>query len=443
MKISRGGYKIHVRKAEDEDHTLEELYGQSEFANNKASTEESSHDISSDIDDFLDAENANDVDEVELKEKESSKKARKKREKRKKTERSILKTIGIIILLLAIISGGTFVILAFFTPSNNEEGADFGYEAAESDNIYYSPLTGLEVDDANLLKTATTCVMIENSPEARPQSGLSEAGIVYEAIAEGGITRFMAIYQEAKPELIGPVRSVRLTYAEMAKPYKCSIAHVGGSHNALQLIRNNGQFRDIDQFFNADYYWRAKTRPDGKRIHAPHDVYTDATHLDALNFRKGFTESTFTGFARLDPDTILETSDLSATTINIKMSGALYNPVYTYDASTNSYKRAHASGGAHNSILKDGSLVQNSPKVVVALKTSSVPRGDSYVDYKTIGSDDAFIFQNGTVIAAKWSRPDADSPLRLIDENGNDIQLVRGQVWISIYPSSSGSVSWN
>ncbi len=442
MKTSRGGYKIHVRKVEDEDHTLEELYGQSEFANKKTSEEEAS-DLGSDIDDFLDAEKDHDVDETEVKEKKSSKKARKKRAKREKAKRTLAKKIGIIILLFAIIAGGTFAALAFFTPNRNEDSVDFSYEATESDNIFYSPLTGLEVSDANLLKTATTCVMIENSPSARPQSGLSEAGIVYEAIAEGGITRFMAIYQEAKPEIIGPVRSVRLTYAEMAKPYKCSIAHVGGSDNALRLIRNNSGFRDIDQFFNDSYYWRANTRPNGTRIYAPHNVYTDATHLDALNFRKGYTESIFTGFSRLDPDTIVENTELNATTVSIKMSSALYNPVYTYDANTNSYLRAHASGGAHNSMLKDGTLVQNSPKVVVALKTDTVPRGDSYLDYKTTGSNDAFIFQNGTVIAAKWSRPDADSPLRLIDSEGNDIKLVRGQVWISIYPSNSGSVSWN
>ena len=442
MKMSRGGYKIHVRKAEDEDHTLEELYNQSEFAKEKATAKEKDENVNDDIAEFLDAENS-ELDETELKEKKSSKKARQKREKREKTKHSAGKIISIIILALLIISGGTFGVLAFFTANHGEESSDFAYDDAESDKIYYSPLTGLEVSDPNLLKAATTCVMIENSPDARPQSGLDQAGVIYEAIAEGGITRFMAIYQEAKPELIGPVRSVRLTYAEMAKPYKCSIAHVGGAQNALNLIRNNSEFRDIDQFFNGNYYWRANTKPNGKRIYAPHNVYTDATHLDSLNYKKGYTESTFTGFTRLDPDAIQEPVEQNATTVRINISSALYNPIFTYDANTNSYKRAHTSGGPHYSLHKDGSQVQISPKVVIAMKTTPVARGDGYMDYKTTGGGDAFIFQNGTVIAAKWQRNDVNSPLRFIDNEGNDINLVRGQVWVSIYPSNSDSVNWN
>ena len=77
------------------------------------------------------------------------------------------------------------------------------------------------------------------------------------------------------------------------------------------------------------------------------------------------------------------------------------------------------------------------------MKTTPVARGDGYMDYKTTGGGYAFIFQNGTVIAANWQRNDVNSPLRFIDNEGNDINLVRGQVWVSIYPSNSGSVNWN
>ena len=167
MKMSRGGYKIHVRKAEDEDHTLEELYNQSEFAKEKATAKKKDENVNDDIAEFLDAENS-ELDETELKEKKSSKKARQKREKREKTKRSAGKIISIIVLALLIISGGTFGVLAFFTANHGEESSDFAYDDAESDKIYYSPLTGLEVSDPNLLKAATTCVMIENSPDARP-----------------------------------------------------------------------------------------------------------------------------------------------------------------------------------------------------------------------------------------------------------------------------------
>ena len=116
--------------------------------------------------------------------------------------------------------------------------------------------------------------MIENSPDARPQSGIKQAGVVYEAIAEGGITRFLALYQEAKPGLIGPVRSVRMYYVDWAAPYNASIAHIGGSAAALAEVRN-GNYRDIDQFFNSGSYWRA--------IATPRTMYTPTLSASTLS----------------------------------------------------------------------------------------------------------------------------------------------------------------
>ncbi len=447
MNKSRGGYKIHVRKAEDEDHTLEQLYDQSEFAKKKhQNKDKAASSIDDDISDFLDAEENNEKfqKQQELKEKSSSKKSRKQKEKREKSKNRA-KDIIFAIFIIAVLAGcASFGFFALNDVKTSEETSDLEHDKTVADSIYYSPLTGLEVANADITKSAATCVMIENSLEARPQSGLSEAGVVYESIAEGGITRFMAIFQEAKPSLIGPVRSVRLTFAEFAKPYHCSIAHVGGSGNALNLIRNNGEFRDIDQFYNDSSYWRANSKPNGRRIYAPHNVYTNFERLDALNFRRGYSSSEFTGFYRIDPDAPASTAEKNATTINIKISSNTFNPVYHYDANTNSYLRSFASGQAHNSILADGKEVQNAPKVVIALKTNAVTRTSErqYSDYTTIGENDAFIFQNGTVVAGKWVRKDANSELQFYDKENNRIELNRGQVWISIYPSNSGSVTW-
>lgn len=156
---------------------------------------------------------------------------------------------------------------------------------------FYSPLTGNEVGDEATTKREVTAIMIENSPDARPQSGLKDSGIVFEAIAEGGITRFLALYQEQQPGLIGPVRSVRPYYIDWAAPFDASIAHIGGSYNALQSAQ--WTIKDIDQFFNAGAYWRASDR------YAPHNVYTSFERLNALNEQKGYTSSTFTSFQEL------------------------------------------------------------------------------------------------------------------------------------------------
>src|SRR6478672_8231162 len=103
--------------------------------------------------------------------------------------------------------------------------------------VYYSPLTGEKVDDKFKSTKPTTAIMIENSPDARPQSGIKDAEVVYEAVAEGGITRFLALYQQNAPETIGPVRSIRMYYVDWLTPFNASVAHVGGSKAALDLVR--------------------------------------------------------------------------------------------------------------------------------------------------------------------------------------------------------------
>lgn len=385
-----------------------------------------------DVEDFLNS--SKDVNESETKEKPGVKKKREKAEKHAKTGRKIRKTIIVIILLAAI---GAGVWWWFHSGGSQSILGDINRNEAQADEIYYSRLTGNEVTNKDVPTQAATCIMIENSQEARPQSGLNEAGVIYEAIAEGGITRFMAIFQEAKPNYIGPVRSVRLTFVEMAKPYHCSIAHVGGSDNALRLIRNNSEFRDIDQFYNDKTYWRIRGR------YSPHNVYTRFSMIDELNFSKGYRTSEFNGFARVKPDTKAEPTEQKANKITIDMGNKIFSPVYNYDANTNKYLRSYAQGGAHFSQNEDGSKVQNAPDVVIAMKVSAVARTgeEAYADYTTTGTGDANIFQNGDVISAHWSRADKNAELKFVDASGNEIQLNRGQTWITLYPSNN-KVTW-
>lgn len=294
---------------------------------------------------------------------------------------------------------------------------------------YYSPLTGVEVADSAATTAPVTAVMMENSPAARPQSGIKQAEVVYEAIAEGGITRYLLLYQQNKPQLIGPVRSVRQYYLDWATPYDASIAHVGGSAASLKNVRN-GEYVDLDQFFNASTYWRATDR------YAPHNVYTKFENLDALNQQKGHTESHFTSFPRTD-DKRAQTTD--ATRITINFSSAPYNTSYAYDTASNSYQRSLA--GAPHADREQGTIT---PRVIVALHVNeSTVMEDGYREHiDTNGSGEAEIFQNGTVIKATWQKTDQKSALKLLDANGKEISLVRGQTWIAAVPNGRGSVSW-
>lgn len=294
---------------------------------------------------------------------------------------------------------------------------------------FYSPLTGLEVVDDAATKRQVTAVMIENSPDARPQSGLKDAGIVYEAVAEGGITRFIALYQEARPGLIGPVRSVRPYYVEWGAAYDAAVAHIGGSARALEMIRSGGYGVDIDQFFNPGAYWRAADR------YAPHNVYTDFDRLDALTNAKGKTASVFTAIPR---QTEPKLAPPTATSIDISVSSGSYAVHYNYDAISNSYIRQQ---GGENHVDREGGQIQ--PKVAIAIKVA-VSNGfedGNRAQITTLGSGEAFIFQNGTMTPATWSKADPKAQLTFTGADGKPVLLNRGQTWITAL-ANTRNVTW-
>lgn len=340
------------------------------------------------------------------------------------------RTLVIILGVLVIVSGGCIgAYFLLYRPPAPEPRQTAKLDIVMLPKKHYSLLTGEEVKDEAATKQAVTAIMIENSPDARPQSGVKQAGIVYEAIAEGGITRFLTLHQQDKPQMIGPVRSLRMYYVDWLAPYNASIAHVGGSAAALKEIRSGG-YRDIDQFFNGSYYWRATDR------YAPHNVYTTFTKLDALNASKGYLESTFPGFSRIDGK---PSKTPNATSIAINISGPLYNTSYTYETATNRYIRSL--GGKPHIDREDGQIT---PSVVIALKTDMVRvLEDGYREsITTIGTGAATIFQNGTVQEVTWHKPDRKTPITFTDANGKDVPLVRGQTWISAVPNKGGSVAW-
>jgi hypothetical protein len=293
---------------------------------------------------------------------------------------------------------------------------------------FYSPLTGLATEET-ATKRHVTAIMIENSPDARPQSGLKDAGVIFEAVAEGGITRFIALYQEGRPGLIGPVRSVRPYYVEWAAGFDPAVAHIGGSARALQMIRSGSYGVDLDQFFNASSYWRTSDR------RAPHNVYTDSDKLDALATAKGKTASAFTFATRIDEKAV---KTPNASHINIGVSSGSFNVDYDYEASTNSYVRKQG-GDLHTD--REGGQLQ--PKVVIALRVSMSHAFEdgNREQITTIGSGQGYVFQNGTVHEVTWSKADPKSPLVFTGADGKPISLVRGQTWITAL-AAERNVSW-
>jgi hypothetical protein len=291
-----------------------------------------------------------------------------------------------------------------------------------------STLTGLAVDPS-VNQRPTTAVMIENSLDARPQSGISQAGVVFEAIAEGGITRFMAVYQDTTPDNVGPIRSARPYYVAWSQGFNAGYAHVGGSPDGLAAIKAGG-VRDLDQFANGGSYHRVSTRD------APHNVYTGISTLNQLETAKGYGTSSYSGFVRK----VAAPSPVpTAKAIDFALSGYYYNPHYDYNAATNSYNRSEA--GAPQT--DQNNAQQLSPNVVIAVVTplgqgALDASGAYYSNYTVIGSGVAYVFQDGTVTACQWNKASNTAQITFTDAAGHPVGLNPGQTWLTAVNSANG-----
>jgi hypothetical protein len=291
-----------------------------------------------------------------------------------------------------------------------------------------STLSGLPVDPAVNARPATG-VMIENSLDSRPQAGLSQASVVFEAIAEGGITRFLALYQDTAPDNIGPVRSARPYYIEWNMAFNAGYAHVGGSPQALADIKAWG-IRDLDQFANGGSYHRVADRA------APHNVYTSMAALNQLEASKGWTSSAFTGFVRKPKEAPVKTP--LAKTIDLKLSGPLYNVHYDYVPAANSYARSE--GGAPHTDANTNAQIGVKVVVAMVVPYGIAPDGH-HSEYATIGSGPVSIFQDGTVTTGTWTKTAGPNQITFADAAGKPIALNPGQTWLTTV-GAAGNITY-
>ena len=330
---------------------------------------------------------------------------------------------GVILLLIA---GGTAFALTRHQPVASFKPAT---RVAAKPLTVPSMLSGLPVAPA-VNKRPVTAVMVENSTDARPQSGLSQGMVVFEAVAEGGVTRFMALYQDTSPNNVGPIRSARPYYIQWALGFDAAYAHVGGSPDALSDIKS-WNVRDLDQFANGSSYHRITSRP------APHNVYTAISTLNQLETTKGYTSSSFTGFPRKPKATPLKQP--TAASINLSLSGPDYNVHYDYAAATDSYNRSE--GGAAQ--IDANTNTHISPKVVIAMVIPETQgaldaSGAYYSDYAAIGSGPADVFQDGGVTTGTWTKSSNTSQITFTDASGQAIKLNPGQTWLTAISSTAG-----
>ncbi|QQS27352.1 DUF3048 domain-containing protein [bacterium] len=335
------------------------------------------------------------------------------------------------VALLIVVLGGYFLLtrkapIASPAPQKTEAVKT---EASPEPTTKPSSLTGVLVEPAVSEKPVMASI-IENMAGqlgARPQSGLSSAGVVYEALAEGGITRYLALWQADTPKDIGPVRSLRPVFFYSAIEYGAPTAHAGGSMDGLALAQNP-DFKNIEALATGPFR-RINTKI------APHNLYIYGEQYTKLIASRGWDKApAFTPWPRKD-DTPSDTP--SATVITASFSSADYRAIFKYDTVSNSYLRevggrADVDAGAGNK--------QVNPKVVIVLKASTVAgtqkNGKPKTDINIIGKGAGYIFQDGTVKEISWVKNSATDRMQFLDSVGAPVSLNRGQTWISIVPTT-------
>lgn len=293
-------------------------------------------------------------------------------------------------------------------------------------------------------------IMVENHEEARPQSGLSRADIVYEAIAEGGITRFLAIYlcDAAREEVqVGPVRSARTYYLDWISEYGefPLYAHVGGANtpgpaNALGQIASYGwnAKNDLNQFsIGFPTFWRDYERL-GHPVATEHTMYSTTDKLWEVAAERGFSsrgedgehwDKVFVPWRFKDPKPE-STPTASSVTFPFWEGYSQYGVSWKYDESLNVYKREN--GGSIHTDLNNNQRLEAANVVVMFTTVKGPIDALKHLLYKTIGKGEALIFQDGQVIKATWSKESRTSRTKFTGSKGAEIEFVRGPVWIEV-----------
>ncbi|MBQ6486381.1 DUF3048 domain-containing protein [Candidatus Saccharibacteria bacterium] len=356
----------------------------------------------------------------------------------------------------------------------NKDGSEKKDEDGKT--IFYSDNQAEQYADANNTKRIS-CVQIPNGTDARPQVGLTDAKIVFEAIAEAGITRFAAIYRDSKADVIGPVRSLRMYYLEWDDPFDCTIVHAGGETNALNKVKTYPHLSE-----SKTYMWR-----DSSAYRAPNNLFTSGELLGKFNSDNNYDKSRPAVFSRMTPDESdeeikairaqtekkegeTENNSESEANENAKKytlankiyvhvtNAANYNVIYNYDSASNTYLRSYegnsgkhmvydcknlTASGAKIKPQKDcGAAVQVAPKVVVVMKVKEQQNQINHYreDLETTGSGEAYIFQNGIKIEGTWAKDKINSQIVFKDKNGEVIKLAPGQTFITAIAKSYGYV---
>ncbi|MDD3222264.1 MAG: DUF3048 domain-containing protein [Lachnospiraceae bacterium] len=300
-------------------------------------------------------------------------------------------------------------------------------EAALEEGKMYSYLTG-EVIDTAIGTQRPFAIMINNIEDAIPQSGISQADIVYECLAEYGITRMMCEFQNIDNlNKVGSIRSARHYYMDLAQDQEAIFTHFGQSIFAEARIDDGYQTISGLSGYSGDVFYRSDDRE------SPHNVYTSKDGLLAGVAATGMTRdypAGYTGSLKFNHEDIVPETGDTADIVRLPFD---YNsPWFEYHAEDKLYYRFQY-GGPHIDVENNEQL--KFKNLIIQYAERFVISEQDHQDYTLIGSGTGLYITDGKVNTIKWERATAADRTTYYYEDGTPVSLNAGKSFIAVVPS--------
>jgi hypothetical protein len=280
-------------------------------------------------------------------------------------------------------------------------------------------------------QAAPVMVQVENLADARPQSGLQDAAIVYEYVTEGGISRFSVIYTAPPKVKVGPIRSARLVTISLARIYGAVLIFSGGSTYIKGQIQSAG-IPNADEVSGDGDLFRDPTHP------PPHNLYTDGSHLSDLASHVNAPPVNETLWERTSPASVNGGRPTSKVTVPVSDDE---KPTFTYEPSAGVWKRTEPDTGPFLDAdtrmpLAASTLIVQQVEIRPTSQVVDV-NGQTGVDHEVMGSGKAQVFTAGREFDATWTQGSSGPPS--LSAGDRAAPIAPGLVWICLVATGSSA----
>jgi len=287
---------------------------------------------------------------------------------------------------------------------------------------YICPLTGTEVEQEADIKYRPVAVMIDNERSARPQSGITEADIVFEMPVEGNITRYMAVYHHTPSEKIGPVRSARPYFIDKALELGAIYVHCGGSPQALKDIKDL-KVDAFDDLAGTPVYWRSTDRK------MPHNLYTNTKFIREVAQTKKIEKDTAPDYFKFSDEFIIpDGGNGSKVVINYDKS---YKVSYIYNNDEKVYYRQI---NGENMKDKENKADIKTTNIIIEKVGVKVLDSAGRLAVNNIGKGRGYLLTGGKLIEIEWNKSSRSGKTVYKNLKGEEVTINKGITWVQVVP---------